>query len=203
MSTPPPTADPVTADPQQLPDDPALLKAMLAEVLRALRDSRREGEQLRARLDQLLRRLYGPRAERLDPNQPLLFPEPPTPPAPAPAPTAEAAPAAVSNGRRGHGRRALPAHLPRDRQVYELTAAERACPCCGGLRQVIGQEVSEQLDYVPASLRVIEHVRLTYACAACAAARPAESPAPPAAAAAPPRPPITTAANPAQGCWPT
>src|SRR5947209_16490806 len=130
MSAPPPTASaPVPADPQQLPDDPALLKAMLAEVLAALRDSRREGAQLRARLDQLLRRLYGPRAERFGPNQPLLFADLPAPPAPPPAPTVEPAPPAAGNGRRGHGRQALPAHLPRDRRVHELTGAERACPC--------------------------------------------------------------------------
>src|SRR5215471_3442023 len=63
-------------DPADLPDDPALLKAMLTEVLAALRASRQEGERLRQRLDQLLRRLYGPRSERLNPDQPLLFDEP-------------------------------------------------------------------------------------------------------------------------------
>src|SRR5262245_9244008 len=80
-------------DPAQLPDDPALLKAMLAEVLAALRTSRQESERLRERLDQLLRRLYGPRSERLNPDQPLLFPDPAaeanrTPP---PTPVEEAA----------------------------------------------------------------------------------------------------------------
>ena len=35
------------------------------------------------------------------------------------------------------------------------------------MRHVIGQEISEQLDYVPAKLTVIEHVRLTYACRHC------------------------------------
>ncbi|MBV9122115.1 MAG: transposase, partial [Planctomycetes bacterium] len=61
--------------PADLPDDPALLKAMLAEVLAALRASRQEGDRLRERLDQLLRRLYGPRSERHNPDQPLLFAE--------------------------------------------------------------------------------------------------------------------------------
>ena len=64
----------VTAcDPALLPDDAALLKAMLAEVLAALHSSRHESEQLRTRMDQLLRRLYGRRSERLDANQLLLF----------------------------------------------------------------------------------------------------------------------------------
>jgi transposase len=63
-------------DPAHLPDDPAVLKAIFAELLAALRASRQEGERLRQRLDQLLRRLCGPRSERLNPDQLLLFPEP-------------------------------------------------------------------------------------------------------------------------------
>ena len=159
-------------DADHLPDDPALLKAMLAELLAALRHRDRELEQVRHRLDQVLRRLYGPRAERFDPSQPLLFAElataAATPAPPAPQSDAET----PCRKRSGHGRQQLPKHLPRDRRVYELSAVERSCPCCGQARQVIGQEVSEQLDYVPASLRVIEHVRLTYACPGCAGANP-------------------------------
>jgi transposase len=163
----------------QLPDDPALLKAMLAEVLAALRSSRQEGERLRERLDQLLRRLYGPRSERLNPDQPLLFPEPPesetlTPPSTEPVET-------TKPRRKGHGRQQLPKHLPRDRRVYELSEAERVCQGCGQARAVIGQEVSEQLDYEPASLMVIEHVRLTYACPCCEKRRQAGAPTTPAA----------------------
>jgi transposase len=39
--------------------------------------------------------------------------------------------------------------------------AERLCPQCQHERQPIGQEVSEQLDFKPASLFVVEHVRVT------------------------------------------
>ena len=51
-----PAAVPAVAavDPAHLPDDPGLLKAMLAEALAALRASRQEGERLRQRLDQVL-----------------------------------------------------------------------------------------------------------------------------------------------------
>jgi transposase len=153
-------------DPAHLPDDPGLLKAMLAELLAVLRASRQESEQLRQRLDQLLRRLYGPRSERLNPDQPLLFAEPPAGEAVTPPPTTDPGEAAKPR-RKGHGRQQLPKHLPRDRRVYELSEAERLCLGCGQSRVVIGQEVSEQLDYEPASLMVIEHVRLTYACPCC------------------------------------
>jgi transposase len=177
-----------TIEPAQLPDDPALLKAMLAEVLAALRASRQEGEQLRQRLDQLLRRLYGPRSERLHPDQPLLFAEPPEAEAPTPAPPVEPDQSAKAR-RKGHGRQQLPRHLPRDRRVYELSEVERLCHGCGQPRVVIGQEVSEQLDYEPASLTVIEHVRLTYACPCCEKQRQA------APAAAPPAPATTNTAT--------
>jgi len=128
-------------------------------------------------LDQLLRRLYGPRSERIDPNQPPLFADlnDPAPPEAAPLPASCDGPAA--RRKPGHGRKALPKHLPRDRRVYELSEAERVCHGCGQARVVIGQEVSEQLDYEPASLKVIEHVRLTYACPCCEKQRQAGGPA--------------------------
>src|SRR6516225_4840772 len=65
---------PATAAPP-LPDDPAVLKQMIRELLDALNKERHEREGLQQRLDQLLRRLYGPKAERFDPNQPWLLPE--------------------------------------------------------------------------------------------------------------------------------
>src|ERR1700675_4753845 len=94
---------------EQLPDDLATLKIMILELLATLRQERRDNEGLRHRLDLLLRRLYGPRGERFDPNQPLLFAElaegaDPVPPA-APPPDAE-----PDSKRRcqPHGRRRLP-----------------------------------------------------------------------------------------------
>src|ERR1700676_3407169 len=125
-------------DPAHLPDDPALLKAMLAELLAALRASRQEGERLQERLDQLLRRLYGARSERLDPNQRLLFSEAQSDEELTPPPPTDPDEAAKPR-RKGHGRQQLPKHLPRDRRVYELSEAERMCHGCGQARVVIGQ----------------------------------------------------------------
>jgi transposase len=152
-----------------LPDDPVVLKRMLAELLEALHRRDHELQQVQARLDQVLRRLYGPRAERYDPNQPLLFAAAAessaaaSPTEPAPAMDADA----PATQRRGHGRQRLPAQLVREQRVYELTEAERRCPCCGDVRVALGQQTCEQLDYVPASLRIIEHVKTTYACPRC------------------------------------
>jgi transposase len=41
------------------------------------------------------------------------------------------------------------------------------CPDCGGAMRRIGEDVTEQLDYVPASFRVIRHVRPRLSCRAC------------------------------------
>jgi transposase len=159
-----------------LPDDPALLKRMLEEVLGALRQRDRDLHQVQDRLDQLLRRLYGPRSERFDPHQLLLFDLAPDDAATPPLSSGDAD---TASRRRPHGRRRPPAHLTRERRVHELTEAQRRCPCCGQDRQVIGEEVSEQYDFVPQSLYVIAHVRLKYACTDCEQRRrqPAAEPA--------------------------
>lgn len=64
------------------------------------------------------------------------------------------------------GRVALPTNLPRYREVHDLSAEEKICACGCELHK-IGEEVSERLDYVPAQARVIEIVRLKYACKGC------------------------------------
>src|SRR5271166_3957181 len=74
-------------DTSALPDDLVVLKQMIAELLRALRGERRDHEETRQRLDALLKRLYGPRPQPVDPHQMLLFAADdavPTPPPPAP-----------------------------------------------------------------------------------------------------------------------
>lgn len=154
--------------PPPLPDDLGLLKQMIAELLATLQQQRQENAHLRERLDLLLRRLYGPHAERVDPNQPLLFAEPAaeTPPAEAPAPVP--ADTEAKAGRRGHGRKALPKNLRRERLDYTLTEAERTCPCCGEPRHEIGTTTTSQLDYQPASLFIVDHVQHSYACRHCA-----------------------------------
>jgi transposase len=156
-----------------LPDDVPTLQTMIVELLDALKKEQREREGLQQRLDQLLRRLYGPKAERFDPNQPWLIPE--CAAAGANEPRPPATPMADTNGagetaqpkRPGHGRKKLPADLPRRRLEHTLPEAQRLCPCCGEVCQQFGEEISEQLDYQPASLFVWQHVRVKYACRKC------------------------------------
>jgi transposase len=79
----------------------------------------------------------------------------------------DSAPESPSTRRRGHGRRPLPADLPRERVEIDLTDAEKACPDCRRARIWIGADVSERLDYRPPALYVRQVVRLTYACRVC------------------------------------
>ena len=68
--------------------------------------------------------------------------------------------------RKKRGRKPLPESLPRVDVVHELTEQERQCSC-GHLKSHIGQEVSEQLDYIPAKVQVIRNIRYKYACKNC------------------------------------
>lgn len=150
-------------------DEAELLRAEREQFLEQLQQKSREIDSLQHQLQQLLRRLFGRSAEKIDPKQMLLFETllnqlaPPTPVAEA-LPESAPAPRPSTNG---HGRRRLPPDLPRQKVIHDLPEDQKPCPCCGTMRHVIGQEVSEQLDYVPAKLAVIEHVRLKYACRAC------------------------------------
>lgn len=149
-----------------LPEDPVVLQGMIRELLALLHTHKRENDQLRHRLDQLLRRLYGPRSETV--VGPTLFDgvEPP-PAAAATTPQPPAPPASAPSTKGRHGRRRLPEHLPRRRVEHDLNELDKLCPCCTAPRVKIGEEVSERLDYVPASLFVVEHVRAKYVCRRC------------------------------------
>src|ERR1035437_5220571 len=71
-------------------------------------------------------------------------------------------------------RRPLPAHLPRE--VREYLPKQETCPDCGGKLKRLGDDVSEILEYVPASLKVIRYVRPKLACACCDRIVQAEAP---------------------------
>jgi transposase len=62
-------------------------------------------------------------------------------------------------------RKPLPEHLRREDVTH--TPEHKCCPDCGGSLKQFGEDVSEQLEYVPESFKVIRHVRPKFACAAC------------------------------------
>jgi transposase len=166
-STSPPITTAALPAPELLPDDPVTLKQMILELLATLQQERADKESLRHRLDLLLKRLYGPRQERFDPNQLSLFGVTVTDTAAVDATPAPDADEPAPRRAQPHGRRRLSKELRRETRHYELTAAERTCATCGQVRVEIGVEHSEQLEFQPASLFVVEHVVHKYVCPCC------------------------------------
>lgn len=186
------------------PDDLEQVRGKLAElahagrvdelielVLHLLLDARNHNTALQARLGKALRELYGKKSEKISPAQlALLFdklgdevpadiveeaataatsdddvPQPPPPPAP--------------RTRRGHGRSALPANLPREPRIIPVAKELRTCAICGNEKECIGHITSEILEFVPASFKVIEEQREKLACKTCengVVAAPSEKP---------------------------
>jgi transposase len=153
-----------------LPDDVGLCHALIREQGGTIEQMQRELEQLQHYVAQLLRARYGPRSEKIDPAQLALFDAQASEETTSETNPAEQSPAETivrEHRRRGGGRKPLAADLPRKRIEYALAPDQLPCPCCGQERTPFGEEVSEQLEFVPASLFVIQHVRLKYACRHC------------------------------------
>lgn len=155
-----------------VPDDLAACQQALIDTQRTLEESVAAHQALAERCEQLLSELqllkrfvYGPRRERYveDPRQQQLFDPPPEPP---PAAEPVVIPERTVAPRKGHGRQPLPGHLPRKRIEHDLPEAEQRCGC-GRMKTKIGEDTSEQLEYIPASLFVQEHVYPKYACPCC------------------------------------
>jgi transposase len=149
-----------------IPDDLAACRALIETQQATIDEQHEQIDKLRHELELFKRYLFGQRRERFveDPRQEKLF-------AMGEAAAIDQSPAAEvvdspapSGRRRGHGRRRLPDSLPRRRIIHELSEAERGCPCCGKLRVKVSEEISEQLEFQPASFYVNEHVRYIYAC---------------------------------------
>jgi transposase len=148
--------------PETLPDDVAELKQMIVQLHN---DNWLLKEQVQFFRDKLYRR----RAEvwsDAELQQMRLFNE------------AEAGAEAGPKGEEGEtirveahergkpGRRKLPEGLPRVEVVHDLEEKEKVCGCGAALSR-IGEERSEQLDVIPAKVRVIRHIRYKYACKKC------------------------------------
>jgi len=162
----------------ELPNDVEALKRLILEERR-----QREAEAERFKAEQqaaidvavkaavaaILRRYYGPRSESFDPRQLLLFgqriEDAPLDQASIEDEAGEQLVTRRVRNRDQHGRQQLPEHLERIEIEHDIE--EKACPACGSERCRIGAEISEQLEYFPASFKVLRHVRHKYACARC------------------------------------
>ncbi len=167
----------------ELPDDSEALKAVVRSLLlerdgekRRADDLQIENLRLRVELDRYKKWYYGPRADRLqsagDLAQMLLgfagaLDQKPVNPDDVPPHTEPDEELRRVKRRKGRRNLANLENLPTTTHVYELSAEERACPCCGIERKEIGQEESWQIEHIPGRFERIRHVRKKYACASC------------------------------------
>lgn len=140
-----------------------------------LEDKNRSIAALQHQIKLLLKKVTGSRQERVDPDQLLLFSSEElqeiVDQLDQSGPTddlVQTDPPKNKKRRKKRGRSGkLPAHLQREVIRYELDESQRACPCCGDVREEIGVESSEQLELIPAQLKVLQHDRVKYACKQC------------------------------------
>ena len=166
----------ISMDAKTLPNDISLCHNLIKELCESLGKYEKRVCRLQHTIEQLLRQHYGHRSERLEDIAPeLLLPfmreyvkeqvnqteEQNSDPKDGPAKEQ------ITYTREKPRRKKLPEDLPREIIEYDLADSEKVCDCCGEQLQRIGSETSEQLDYIPASLRVIRHVRFKYACKHC------------------------------------
>ena len=162
----------MVAAPIPLPDldtlEPAALKALVLSQHLELLSRRSEIEHLKLLLAKLRRMQFGRRSEKIErqiEQLELKLEELEASRAEvAPAPTHPALPidTAAPASKKQHR---LPEHLPRIPHMH--LPAKQTCPGCGGAMKKIGKDVSEMLEYIPASFTAIRHVRPRLCCSGC------------------------------------
>ncbi len=157
-----------------LPADISGLQTMILELNQKMTEITQnyevENGLLRERIHQLEHQLYGRKTEKLALydgfEQPCLFDSHGATQAPPPEPENVEEITIPAHKRKKRGRKSLPADLPRVDVVHDVKEADKQCGC-GCEKSCIGEEVSEQLEMVPAYFWILRHIRLKYACRDC------------------------------------
>jgi transposase len=109
---------------------------------------------MQAQLDNLLRILYGKKSEK----------KPPLNDDTTVAVNANSDAPKTKNTTNKPARKKLRDDLPRENVCYKLPESELTCNLCNNICHKIGEEISEQLEMIPAKMFVKKHVRFKYAC---------------------------------------
>lgn len=156
-----------------LPDNIDVLKSMLVDQLACNTKLEAENQYIKTqvlllqeKLNLALAQRYAARSEQYSPDQIRLFCEAEVEVREDVVPDAATASVTIAAHTRQQqrGRKPLPDHLPRLEVIHDLPEAERYCDHDGNSLRPIGEVISEQLDIVPAQIRVIRHIRRQYAC---------------------------------------
>jgi transposase len=163
-------------DPNQLPKDVDLLHKIVVELCERLKHETSEKDKYRSLLRELLEAQRNRKSEQLSKEQLALFEtlwKAGHPEEPAPEPQVEPDAERVveeeqkpeeSQSKKRSGRQPLARHLVRERVVHDLAESEKHCNGCGKDLHLLGEEISERYEFVPAVMKVIVDVRLKYAC---------------------------------------
>lgn len=152
-----------------LPHNLAACHALIDEQDRMNESLVRDIENLKHEIEQLKRFIYGRRSERdiPDPGQMTFFGD-----EPVIVIEEDEEIESTDDGARGRQgskrkRRGFPENLPRETRVVDVPDAERLCPCCGKEMPIIGEDVRERLEFVPATMVVYELHYPKRACGQC------------------------------------
>jgi len=164
--------------PAELPDDVETLKRMLLERDKRIAKLETLTQQLTERVQRFEEVLNIAQHQRFSPSsetyegdgqvfneaEQVLETEPEEvveADAPAPQTTTEKPAKAPAKPRRPR----IAPELPRTEVLHDID--NKTCSCCGNALHRMGEEVSEQVEFIPAQIRVIKHVRPKYSCRAC------------------------------------
>jgi transposase len=157
-------------DTSSLPDDTEHLKQIIVSLGEDFTDLQKRYDKetciLLEQIRHLRAQLFGRKSEKGPSGasaQPLpLFDMP----EPEPSEDSEQEVQVPAHTRKKRGRKPLPENLPRIEVVHDIADDEKVCGC-GSEMSRIGEEVSEQLEVVPAKIHVIRNIRPKYACRQC------------------------------------
>jgi len=171
----------ISSDKLEMPPDLDGCQALIRELVELVERQGADISLLKQRLHGLLREKFGRSSEKLSPGQLQLFvrelskivdgkdavESTGTSPDTEAAETSSEKPTPARSKNGGGGRKPIPAHLTRIPKDYHPAEEELICATCNGKKTEFGITIVEQLDYVPACFRVIEHRTHKYSCKAC------------------------------------
>jgi len=148
-----------------LPDDTSSLKEIIVSQQLEFKKIQEQNNYLQEMVRLLKNELFGRKSEVRRPpdaNQLPIFTPEQAPPVPEPAQDV----VIEAHTRKKRGRKPLPADLPREDVIHDIPEEEKRCGCGTELTR-FGQEICEKLDFTPAKLCVIRHIRPKYVCKSC------------------------------------
>lgn len=157
-----------------LPKDTQTLHQMIRDLVEVLEQKSEENDRLRHQIESIKKHLYGKKSEKITGPQ-LLFEyagllmemqkgADETPDEDSAQPEEKEKP---PRARKKKKRLQIKKVLPIEKSEYELSDEKCTCEKCGGTLKKMGEEVTKQLDYRPASFYIHTHVRFKYSCPCC------------------------------------